>query len=297
MATEAEAIQLTLTPPKSNRIAAIGRLVKEQPVGTIGLVIFVGLVVVATFAPLIANHDPIANHVSDRLTSPNSTYYFGTDELGRDVFSRIVYGARISLYVGIFTVAFGTSIGAVLGIVSAYYTTLDFILQRFIDAMLGIPHLLLALAIVAVIGPSVTNTIFAIGVGFIPGSARILRSQAIAVRQRPFVESARSIGASDFRILVHHIAPNCFAPFIIVASNGLAIAILAEASLAFLGLGTPPPQASWGSMLSGGVQNYIVQAPWLGIFPGLAITVVTLGFCVFGDSLRDVLDPRLRGSR
>jgi ABC-type dipeptide/oligopeptide/nickel transport system permease subunit len=261
------------------------------------MLVFVGLILVAALAPLIANHDPIANHVSDRLASPSGTYYFGTDELGRDVFSRIVYGARTSLYVGIFTVGFGTVIGAILGIVSAYYAHVDFILQRFIDAMLAIPHLLLALAIISVIGPSLTNTIFAIGVGFIPGSARILRSQAIAVRERPFVESARSIGASDFHILVHHIAPNCFAPFIIVASNGLAIAILAEASLAFLGLGTPPPQASWGSMLSGSVQNYITRAPWLGIFPGLAITVVTLGFSVFGDSLRDVLDPRLRGSR
>jgi peptide/nickel transport system permease protein len=271
--------------------------VVTQPLGAIGLLVFILLIVAAVFAPVIATHDPIANKVVDQFQSPNSTYYFGTDNLGRDMFSRIIYGARTSLYVGIFTVTLGTSIGAVLGIISAYYTRLDMIIQRFVDAMLAIPNLLLALAIISVLGPSLTNTIIAIALGLIPSSTRVLRAQAISVQQRPFVEAARSIGAGDMRILFRHIAPNCFAPFIILASNGLAFAIIAEASLSFLGLGTPPPRPSWGAMLSGSVQSYITIAPWLAIFPGLAITIVALGFSLFGDALRDVLDPRLRGSR
>jgi peptide/nickel transport system permease protein len=269
----------------------------NQPLGAAGLLVFLLLIVSAVFAPLIATHDPIDNDVANQFTGPNSTYYFGTDQLGRDLFSRIVYGARTSLYVGIFTVAFGTTTGAIVGIVSAYYSKLDFLIQRVVDAMLAIPNLLLALAIISVLGPSLTNTIIAIGIGFIPGTTRVLRAQAISIQQRPYVEAARSIGASDLRILVRHIAPNCFAPFIILASNGLAFAIIAEASLSFLGLGILPPRPSWGAMLSGSVQNYITLAPWLAIFPGLAITIVALGFSLFGDAMRDVLDPRLRGSR
>jgi peptide/nickel transport system permease protein len=269
----------------------------NQPLGAAGLLVFLMLIVAAVFAPLIATHDPIRNDVANQFTSPNSTYFFGTDQLGRDLFSRIVYGARTSLYVGIFTVAFGTTTGAILGIVSAYYSKLDFLIQRVVDAMLAIPNLLLALAIISVLGPSLTNTIIAIGIGFIPGTTRVLRAQAISIQQRPYVEAARSIGASDLRIVVRHIAPNCFAPFIILASNGLAFAIIAEASLSFLGLGILPPRPSWGAMLSGSVQNYITLAPWLAIFPGLAITIVALGFSLFGDAMRDVLDPRLRGSR
>ena len=287
---------LTVGRPSSLTHTSL-RFIGDQPLGALGLIVFVLLVLSAAFAPLIATHDPIDIDPVNQFKGPSSTHYFGTDQLGRDLFSRIIYGARTSLYVGIFSVALGTITGSLLGIASAYFRTLDLILQRVVDAMLAIPNLLLALAIVSVIGPSLTNTIFAIGVGFIPGAVRVLRSQALGVQERPFVEAARSIGASDFRILLRHIAPNCIAPFIIIASNGLALAIIAEASLSFLGLGTPPPTPSWGAMLSGSVQNYITRAPWLAIFPGLAITVVALGFSLFGDSMRDVLDPRLRGSR
>jgi peptide/nickel transport system permease protein len=283
--------------PRKSLAGVAKTFIVTQPLGFVGLLVFILLIVSAVFAPVIATHDPIANKVVDQFQSPNSTYYFGTDNLGRDMFSRIIYGARTSLYVGIFTVTLGTSIGAVLGIVSAYYSKFDMIIQRFVDAMLAIPNLLLALAIISVLGPSLTNTIIAIALGLIPSSTRVLRAQAISIQQRPFVEAARSIGAGDMRILFRHIAPNCFAPFIILASNGLAFAIIAEASLSFLGLGTPPPRPSWGAMLSGSVQSYITIAPWLAIFPGLAITIVALGFSLFGDALRDVLDPRLRGSR
>lgn len=283
--------------PRRSWLRNVKMFVINQPLGTCGLLVLIFLILVAVFAPVIATHDPIANNVRNRFIAPNSTYYFGTDNLGRDLFSRIVYGARTSLYVAIFTVAIGTTTGAVIGIISAYYARLDILVQRVVDAMLAIPNLLLALAIISVIGPSLTNTIIAIGIGFIPGAARVLRSQALAIQQRPFVEAARLLGAGDVRILLRHIAPNCMAPYIILASNGLAFAIIAEASLSFLGLGTPPPRPSWGAMLSGSVQNYITFAPWLAIFPGLAITIVALGFSLFGDALRDVLDPRLRGSR
>lgn len=276
---------------------SVKNFVVNQPLGTAGLLIFLLLIFSAIFAPVIATHDPIANNVSEQFSSPSSSHFFGTDNLGRDMFSRIVYGARTSLYVGIFTVAFGVSIGSIVGIISAYYSHLDIFIQRFVDALLAIPNLLLALAIVAVLGPSLTNTIIAIGIGFIAPTTRVLRSQALAIQQRPFVEAARAVGASDLRILVRHIAPNCIAPIIILASNGLAFAIIAEASLSFLGLGILPPRPSWGAMLSGSVQSYIRLAPWLAIFPGLAITIVALGFSLFGDAMRDVLDPRLRGSR
>ena len=293
----AEALDIPKTSLGRAWLQNLRIFVLNQPLGAAGLLVFLLLIVSAVFAPLIATHDPIDNDVANQFTGPNSTYYFGTDQLGRDLFSRIVYGARTSLYVGIFTVAFGTTSGAILGIVSAYYSKLDFLIQRVVDAMLAIPNLLLALAIISVLGPSLTNTIIAIGIGFIPGTTRVLRAQAISIQQRPYVEAARSIGASDLRILVRHIAPNCFAPFIILASNGLAFAIIAEASLSFLGLGILPPRPSWGAMLSGSVQNYITLAPWLAIFPGLAITIVALGFSLFGDAMRDVLDPRLRGSK
>jgi peptide/nickel transport system permease protein len=293
----AEALDIPKTSLGRASLQNLRIFVLNQPLGAAGLLVFLLLIVAAVFAPLIATHDPIDNDVANQFTGPNSTYYFGTDQLGRDLFSRIVYGARTSLYVGIFTVAFGTTSGAILGIVSAYYSKLDFLIQRVVDAMLAIPNLLLALAIISVLGPSLTNTIIAIGIGFIPGTTRVLRAQAISIQQRPYVEAARSIGASDLRIVVRHIAPNCFAPFIILASNGLAFAIIAEASLSFLGLGILPPRPSWGAMLSGSVQNYITLAPWLAIFPGLAITIVALGFSLFGDAMRDVLDPRLRGSR
>jgi peptide/nickel transport system permease protein len=273
------------------------RIVRRQPLGTVGLVIFVLLILTAVFAPVIATHDPLALDTNRRFDAPSGDHWFGTDSLGRDLYSRIIYGARTSLIIGVSSVSLGATLGAVIGIVSAYYARLDLIAQRFIDALLAVPALLLALAIVAVLGASLTNTVLAIAVASVPSAARVLRSQALSIKERPYVEAARASGASDLRILVRHITPNCGAPFIILASVGLATAILAEASLSFLGLGTPPPRPSWGRMLSGSVQQYASVAPWLAIFPGLAITIVVLGFNLFGDALRDVLDPRLRGSR
>jgi peptide/nickel transport system permease protein len=273
------------------------RLLAEQPLGALGLAIFLILVALAVFAPVIAPHHPTLQDIPNRFASPSREHFFGTDHLGRDLFSRIVYGSRTSLFVGIGTVAIGTSLGTVIGLVSAYYRRVDFILQRLVDALLAIPLFILAVAVVAMLGPNMTNTVIALAIAFIPNTARVMRAQALSIQQRPFIEAARAAGANDLRILVRHLAPNCFAPYIILASTGLAVAILAEAGLSFLGLGTPPPRPSWGHMLSGSAQQFALTAPWLAVFPGLAITIVVLGFSLFGDALRDVLDPRLRGSR
>jgi peptide/nickel transport system permease protein len=296
---EAEAIRpgaTTIRPAGRSRIRRARKLLREQPLGAFGLAIFLILIAVAALAPVIATHDPIARNVTDRLLPPSSQYWFGTDNHGRDIYSRVVYGARTSLFIGVGTVALGTTTGALLGIISAYYRRFDMIFQRLVDAIIAVPLFLLALAIVAVLGPSSRNVIVALAVAFVPIAARVLRSQALSIKERPFVEAARASGATDVRILIRHIAPNCFAPFIILASSGLALAILIEAALSFVGTGTTEPTASWGLMLNR-AQQYVTQAWWMSVFPGVAITLVVLGFSLFGDSLRDVLDPRLRGSR
>ena len=282
---------------RRSRLEGFKTFVTHQPMGAIGLAIFILLTVCAVFAPIIATHYPIRNDVANQFRAPSSTYFFGTDQFGRDMFSRIIWGARTSLFVGLSTVALGTTMGALIGISSAYYSRFDIVVQRLIDTMQAVPSLIFSLLIIAVLGPSFLNTIIIIAIIFVPGTARVMRSQALSIQQQPFVEAARSVGASDLRILFRHIAPNCFAPYIILASNGLALAIILEASLSYLGLGTPPPRPSWGGMLSGSVQSYITIAPWLAIFPGAAITIVALGFGLFGDALRDTFDPRLRGIR
>ncbi len=295
-AREAVVASRSIAPSRSRWRRGM-RLLAEQPLGAIGLAIFVLLIVLAVFAPWIATHSPTLQDVPNRFAPPSRDHWFGTDHLGRDMFSRIVHGARTSLLVGIGTVAIGTTAGAALGLVSAYYRRVDFIVQRVVDALLAVPLLILAIAVVAMLRPSMFNTILALAIAFIPNTARVMRSQALSLQERPFIESARAAGANDIRILVRHLAPNSFAPFIILASTGLAVAILAEAALSYLNLGTPPPTPSWGQMLSGSAQQYALTHPWMAVFPGLAITIVVLGFSLFGDALRDVLDPRLRGSR
>ena len=299
MAATAESVELLEAQVRGHRWSRahrLKRLLATQPLGAIGLVVFVLLITASAFAPLIATHDPYTQDPPVRFNGPSGDHWFGTDDFGRDLFSRIIYGSRISLAVGLAAVGFGTTIGGVIGIISAFYRRVDLLLQRLIDAWLAVPTLILALTIVAVFGASLINTIAAIATAFVPRSARVMRAQALSIQERPYVESARAAGAGDVRILVRHVSPNCFAPYMILASSGLAGAILAEASLSFLGLGTPAPAPSWGAMLSGSVQQYAERAPWLAIFPGLAISFVVLGFNLFGDSLRDILDPRLRGS-
>ncbi len=272
--------------------------VRDNPLGAVGALLVGLLVVVAIFAPQLATHDPYALGTGLRLSAPSSAHLFGTDDLGRDVYSRVVFGARISLEVGFIAVAIGTAFGAFVGLASAYFRgATDFWLQRLMDAMFAFPTIILGLAIVAVLGPSVTNVIIAVGIVSIPGFARVIRSSALAVMEQPYIEAARTMGCGHWRIVLRHILPNCLAPIIVLATARFSTAILADASLSFLGVGTPPPEPSWGSMLSGAAQQYIRVAPWMAIFPGVAISLAVFGFNLFGDALRDVLDPRLRGSR
>ncbi|MGH2587043.1 MAG: ABC transporter permease [Dehalococcoidia bacterium] len=275
--------------------AHVLRFLRRNPLGAVASALVAALVVVAAFAPLIATDDPYALGAEVPLAAPSSAHLFGTDDLGRDVFSRVVYGARISLYVGFVAVAIGTIAGTTIGLLAAYFRgTIDFWSQQMIDALFAFPTIVLGLAIVSVLGPSITNVILAVGVVSIPRIARVVRSSALSVMEQPYIEAARSTGCTNLRIVLRHVLPNCMAPIIVLATAGFSTAILAEAALSFLGVGTPPPQPSWGAMLSGAAQQYVRVAPWMAIFPGIAISLAVFGFNLFGDALRDALDPRLR---
>ncbi len=271
------------------------RLARRKPLGAIGAVVIFVFIMVALFAPWLAPYDPYTIDAANLLKAPSARNWMGTDEFGRDILSRIIWGSRVSVFVGLLAVSLGTTTGAILGLISGYFGGwLDYGVQRVMDTLMAFPMLILALAMVAALGPSIQNVILALAVVIMPNAARVIRSSALSVRERPFVEAARNLGFREMRILLKQVLPNCLAPYIILATAGLGSAILSEASLSFLGLGTPPPEPSWGAMLSGKTQRYMVEAPWLAIFPGLAITIVVFGFNFLGDALRDLLDPRLR---
>jgi peptide/nickel transport system permease protein len=283
--------------PGVSKARRLLRLAVRKPLGAFGFCIFLAAVLTAVLAPYLAPHDPLATHVRYRLAAPNAAHYLGNDHLGRDVLSRIIYGARVSMTVGFATVLFGTTLGACIGIVSSYYGgKLDLFVQRCIDAIIPIPTLVLALAIMAVLGRGLINVIIALAIINIPRTARTIRSVGLSVRESVHVEAAGALGSNDARIMLRHIAPNCIAPYIIVSSIALGWAIVVEASLSFLGVGIPPNIPSWGGMLSGATQQHVAVAPWLGIFPGLALSITAFGINLLGDALRDALDPRLRGS-
>ncbi|MGE0598211.1 MAG: ABC transporter permease [Dehalococcoidia bacterium] len=278
-----------------HKLAAIKRFARRKPMGGFGLAMVIILVTVAVIAPLVAMEDPYAISGRDRLQGPSAAHLFGTDDLGRDVFARVVYGSRISIQVGIISVVISTVVGTAVGLFSGYIGGVtDLVVQRIVDALMALPLLIFALAIVAALGPSITNVMVAVGLALSPGLSRVVRGSVMSVRQNLYVEAARSIGASDVRIVSQHVLPNVLAPIIVLATAGLGGAILAEGSLSFLGLGTPPPTPSWGGMLSGSSRTYFERAPWLAVFPGLALTIAVLGFNTLGDGLRDYLDPRLR---
>src|SRR3990172_3487112 len=277
---------------------AVTRFVVKKPLGTVGGAIIAALVIMAATAPWITFYDPLAWDLPVKLRPPNPSHWLGTDEMGRDLWSRIVMGAQISLQVGFASVAFGSGVGGILGIVSAWFGgRVDQLMQRLLDALMSIPTLILALAITATMGQSLTNIIIAIAITQVPRANRIVRSQALSVKEADFVLAAQAMGATNARIMLQHILPQCVAPWLIIASAGLGAAILIEASLSFLGLGVPAPEPSWGGMLSGPARNYYAVAPWMAIWPGLALSLAVYGFNLFGDALRDVLDPRLRGSQ
>ena len=275
----------------------VTRFLVRKPLGAAGAFIILTMVALAVLAPVISFYDPLEWSISEKLSAPSMAHWLGTDDKGRDLWSRIVLGAQISLMVGFGAVGFGSVSGAMLGVVSAFYGgRVDAGIQRVMDALMSIPTLILALAIMAALGQSLVNVIIAVGIPQIPRANRVVRSQALAVNQSEYSMAAQAIGATDVRVMALHILPQCVAPWLIIATAGLGTAIIAEASLSFLGLGIPPPQPSWGGMLSGTGRTYYAVAPWLAIWPGLALSLAVYGFNLFGDALRDVLDPRLRGT-
>ncbi len=263
------------------------------------LAIFGGAVVLlvilaAVFAPLIAPHSPYEQFTTDQLVGPSATYPLGTDELGRDVFSRVLFGARISVQVAAISVAIGLFIGGSLGLVAAYYGgAWDLIIMRFADILFAFPSILLAIAVLAVLGPSLANVMVAIGIIFIPIFVRVTRAAGLVIAQEQYVEASRASGASGLRIMLRHVLPNAMAPLLVQTTLAISYAILSEAGLSFLGLGAQPPEPSWGSMLASG-RGFMMFAPWTAFAPGMAIFIAVLGFNILGDGLRDVLDPRMK---
>src|SRR5262245_41936125 len=280
---------------------AVARFVQRKPLGAAGGLIVLGLVMMALLAPVLSPYDPrqIIRETNQRVpvyVAPGSVYFLGTDHVGRDILSRIIYGARISLYVGVGSVVLGVTGWFVVGIVSAYAGGMvDLIVQRLVDAMMAVPGLIIVLAIMAVLGSSLNNVIIAIVIGMLAPVIRTVRSQVLSIKEMEYVVAARALGAPAARIIGRHIMPNCLAIYLILATYYLGFAIILEASLSFLGVGVPPDVPSWGGMLTAAAQGHVTRAPWAGIFPGLAIFLTVLGFNLLGDALRDALEPRLRG--
>ena len=271
-------------------------LAQRHMLGAIGLVIMVLFVLAALLADFIGRYDPLSVDSLQRLAPPSALHWLGTDSFGRDVWSRIVHGARISLAVGIGSTALGSSIGVIVGLASGYLSGwVDLVFQRITDILQALPLLVLALVMTAALGPSLPNVIIAIAIPLIPTVARVIRANTLALRELPFVEAAKSVGMSETRIALRHVLPNTLAPLIVLATAQLGSTILTEASLSFLGLGIPDPDPSWGRMLSESAAEYVRTAPWLVIFPGVAISLAVFGTNLFGDALRDILDPRQRG--
>ena len=279
-------------------LEAFLRFLRQKPLGSLGLLVIIITLLVAILGDVIAPYSGEQMHPLDRLQGPSAQYWLGTDEFGRDLFSRIIAGARVSVVVGVTVVITGGGLGLVLGVLSGYFGgRFDTVIQRLVEIKLAFPDLLLALALIAALGQGLDKVIIALSIGFIGRPTRVMRGVVLSTKENMYVEAARAMGASHLRVMFVHILPNVLAPWLILASAGLGSAILAEASLSFLGLGIPPPTASWGRMLSGAASRYIRTAPLLVIWPGLALTVVVFAYNVFGDALRDVWDPRLRGSR
>ena len=263
----------------------------------VGGAIALGMVLVAIFADVLAPYEFNDTALLRALQRPGATHWFGTDELGRDVYSRVIHGARVSMLVGLAATAISIGLGGLIGIVSGYFgRRVDLVLQRLVDAWMAFPGLVMAIVILALLGPGLWSVILALGVSQAFSQSRTIRSATLVVREQPYIEASLAVGASHWRVLGRHVLPNVVAPIIIVASTFLGFVILVEAAVSFLGYGVPPPRPSWGGMLSATGRVYMIRAPWLSIFPGLALSLAVFGFNVLGDALRDLLDPRLRAS-
>jgi peptide/nickel transport system permease protein len=287
--------------PPRNRVmralAFVWTFTRKKPLGAIGGVIVLALLVMAVFAERIAPYNYDETIRGARMKPPGVEYWLGTDNLSRDMWSRVVYGARISITVGFGTIAIGTLVAAAIGVSSGYFGgAYDIAVQRVVDAWMSFPFFVIALSVMSVLGPGLLNVILSIAVVVAATSSRVIRGAAITAAQHTYVEAARAMGAGHVRIILHYILPNVMATIIILATIGLGGVILAESALSFLGFGVPPPYPSWGGMLSGSGRTYMYRAPWMAIWPGVAISLAVFGFNMLGDALRDVLDPRLRGT-
>jgi peptide/nickel transport system permease protein len=291
--------------PRDRRIASrpaprigrrLWRFARKKPLGAAGAVIMGAIVVTAVFADVVATHDPVATDAAHTLARPSAARWLGTDSLGRDIYSRIVHGARVSLIVGLASTLLGSALGGVIGLLSGYMGgRVDLVTQRVLDILQGLPLLVLALVMSAALGPSITNVVIAISVPIIPRAARVVRSSVLSIREMQYVEAARALGLLHLRIAFRHVLPNTVGPFIVLCTAQLGSAILVEAALSFLGLGVPEPYPSWGRMLSVSAAEYAQKAPHIVLFPGLAISLAVFASNLLGDALRDTLDPRLRG--
>jgi len=280
------------------RYSLLGRALtfaRRKPLGMAGLIIVLLIAIAGGFAGWIAPFDPEENDFASMMVAPNLAHILGTDQFGRDIFSRIVFGARTAMIVGFGAAVGGGLIGLVLGVTSAYFGGwFDLVLQRIFDILMAFPLIILALAVVSVFGTGVFNVVIAITIPLVPRCGRVVRASALAVREVPYVDAARALGFGHARIVLCHMVPNVLAPFLILLSAFVGQAILAEASLSYLGLGVQEPVAAWGLMLQGSAEDYATTAPWIAIFPGLAIVLTVLGASLFGDALRDAIDPKLR---
>jgi len=282
-------------PPRVSRWSLLRQFVVQNPLGAAGAVVVIVMVAMAAFADVVTTYDPTANNFGEMLERPSAEHWLGTDQYGRDLYTRIVYGARTALLVGFVSAFVGGTLGLVLGVGSAYFGgRFDFLLQSVMDVLMAFPLIILALAVVSIFGTGALNVIIAITLPFIPRCARVVRSSALAVRETPYIDAARACGFGHARIVLRHMIPNVMAPYLVVMTAAVGQAILIEASLSYLGLGVQEPVPAWGLMLQGGAQEYAESAPWVAIFPGIAISLAVFGFNLFGDALRDWLDPKMK---
>jgi len=278
-------------------LLAVARLARRKPLGAMGALIVVALLLMAAFAEHIAPYGYDDTIRGARMKAPSAAHWLGTDNLSRDMWSRIVYGARVSITVGFLTVALAVVLACTVGVSSAYFGgAWDLIVQRVVDAWLSFPYLIIILSVMAVLGPGLGNVVISLALLLSATNSRVIRGATLTAMQQSYVEAARAMGCGHARIILRHLLPNVAATIIILATIGLGVVILAESSLSFLGFGVPPPHPSWGGMLSGSGRTYMFRAPWMAIWPGVAISLAVFGFNMLGDALRDVLDPRLRGS-
>jgi peptide/nickel transport system permease protein len=297
MATVSQPAPTTVdyAPLPRSRWSVVRQFCAQNPLGAAGGFIVLVMIVMAVLAEEVTIYDPTRNNFGAMLEAPSASYWLGTDQFGRDLYTRIVFGARTALLVGFVSAFVGATIGLVLGVASAYFGgRFDLIFQRIMDVLMAFPLIILALAVVSIFGTGIENVIIAITIPFIPRCARVVRSSALAVRETPFIDAARACGFSHARIVLRHMVPNVMAPYLIMMTAAVGQAILIEASLSFLGLGVQEPVPAWGLMLRGGAQDYAESAPWVAIYPGIAISLAVFGFNLFGDALRDWLDPKLK---